>query len=527
MLRLFLLLSVGIAVSTSAQSVTSFTLVNADTDTDIATLSDADTIVLSQQPTTNLSIRANTSGTVGSVQFDFAGSTNYRTEGVAPYALGGDTNGNYAPVPELKIAGTYTLTATASSNKRTRVSRRQPASLSITFTVVTDPGGGGPPSGGPDGDGTVTITGVDNAGAVSTALYQYRPVILSLAGPYGDELLTPNPFLEYRFDVRFTSPSNNVLTVPGYFAADGNAANTSATSGTVWRAHLTPSEPGTWRYDISFFAGPNASISDPMMALGEYDGRYGTFSVGAVPANSPGNYAKGPLRYVGGKYLQFDNGEWFIKGGADSPENLLAFADFDNTSDSNSNNPVKSYATHVADWNAGDPTWGSGLGKGLIGALNYLESEGMNAFSFLPFNAPQGDGKDVWPWLTPTQTLRYDVSKLAQWEVVFSHADRLGLFLHFKTQETENDQYLDGGALQTERRLYYRELIARFGHHMALNWNLGEENTNTTQQLKDFAEYIDALDVYDHPIVVHTYPGQLNSVYGPLMGDPHMTGASI
>ena len=31
-------------------------------------------------------------------------------------------------------------------------------------------------------------------------------------------------------------------------------------------------------------------------------------------------------------------------------------------------------------------------------------------------------------------------------------------------------------------KLYCRELIARFGHNLALNWNLGEENTQTTEQ---------------------------------------------
>ena len=33
-----------------------------------------------------------------------------------------------------------------------------------------------------------------------------------------------------------------------------------------------------------------------------------------------------------------------------------------------------------------------------------------------------------------------------------------------------------------DRKLYYRELIARFGHNLALNWNLGEENTQTTEE---------------------------------------------
>jgi len=42
---------------------------------------------------------------------------------------------------------------------------------------------------------------------------------------------------------------------------------------------------------------------------------------------------------------------------------------------------------------------------------------------------------------------------------------------------------LDSGELGNERKLYYRELIARFGHHVSLE-NLGSENLgpeNTAQ----------------------------------------------
>jgi hypothetical protein len=67
---------------------------------------------------------------------------------------------------------------------------------------------------------------------------------------------------------------------------------------------------------------------------------------------------------------------------------------------------------------------------------------------------------------------RIDVSKTAQWEIVMEHADKMGMFMHFKLQEYENDQLLDDGALGVERILYFRELIARSGHQ-------GEENTNT------------------------------------------------
>jgi hypothetical protein len=38
-----------------------------------------------------------------------------------------------------------------------------------------------------------------------------------------------------------------------------------------------------------------------------------------------------------------------------------------------------------------------------------------------------------------------DVSRLDQWEIVLDHAQKLGLFLHFKTQESENQGLLDGG----------------------------------------------------------------------------------
>ena len=52
--------------------------------------------------------------------------------------------------------------------------------------------------------------------------------------------------------------------------------------------------------------------------------------------------------------------------------------------------------------------------------------------SFLTYNWG-GDGRDVWPFIRGEgRSVHYDVSKLAQWEVVMDHAERLGLFLHIK-----------------------------------------------------------------------------------------------
>ncbi len=68
---------------------------------------------------------------------------------------------------------------------------------------------------------------------------------------------------------------------------------------------------------------------------------------------------------------------------------------------------------------------------------------------------------------------------------------------------------LDNGDTGVERSLYYRELIARFGHHLALNWNLGEENgalgdpnQNTAQRIA-MAQYFYDHDPYHHHIVIH------------------------
>ncbi len=162
--------------------------------------------------------------------------------------------------------------------------------------------------------------------------------------------------------------------VPGYFAADGDAAETSSESGTSWRAHLSPDRPGTWTYRVSFAHGKNAAI-DPKRGepLAPYDGKSGSFEVGPTDRTGRDFRARGRLEYVGKHYLRFaGSGEYFLKAGADAPETLLAYADFDGTTASKKTAPLKTWQPHARDWKPGDPTWKDGKGKGLIGALNYL-----------------------------------------------------------------------------------------------------------------------------------------------------------
>lgn len=383
---------------------------------------------------------------------------------------------------------------------------------------------------------------------ITGELKQWHKVTLTLSGPFAKETdVAPNPFTDYRFDVILTHHSGSPrYVVPGYFAADGHAADTSAASGDKWRAHFSPDKPGRWNYLVQFSKGTLAAVTDSGLPLEPYHGVKGSFSVSPTDKQGRDFRAHGRLMYVGKHHLRFaGSGKYFLKVGADSPEVLLAYADFDGTEPGRRRParqgeaaPVQQlhrYTAHLNDWKPGNPTWKGGLGKGLIGALNYLAEQGANAVSFLTYNAG-GDGDNVWPFVSRDKRLHYDVSKLDQWQIVFDHAQALGLFLHFKTQETENDDLngpgrdyaLDGGELGIERKLYYRELIARFGYLLALNWNLGEENTQTADQQRAMARFFHEHDPWHHPIVIHTYPDWQDRVYTQLLGNrSFLVGASL
>jgi hypothetical protein len=343
------------------------------------------------------------------------------------------------------------------------------------------------------------------AGKVSGELKTWHKVTIDFAGPETGETATPNPFTDYRLDVTFRNGASTYV-VPGYYAADGNAADTGTTAGNVWRVHFSPDKTGRWTYQASFKKGRLVAVEGGGQSAGHCDGATGSFEIEATDKTGRDFRGKGRLEYVGGHYLRFaETGEYFLKQGADAPENLFAYRDFDGDfkSDGRNDKRIKSFRAHLRDWKPGDPTWAGGKGKGLIGAIHYLAGEGMNAFSFLPLNI-EGDDKNVFPYLDYEERFRLDVSRLDQWEIVFEHADRLGMFIHFKTLETENELLLDGGDLGPERKLYYRELIARFAHHLALNWNLGEEiNNATTAQKKAWAQFFHDHDPYRHLIVIH------------------------
>lgn len=380
-----------------------------------------------------------------------------------------------------------------------------------------------------------------------------HPVIHSFQGPQTSEKATPNPFTNYRLLVTYTHDETKYV-VRGFYAADGNAAESGADSGNVWRVRFAPDRVGKWTYEASLRTGSQIAINDDADAGQpiEIDNAKGSFEVVANPvineANAPESLDfrnRGQLTVDGGYFRFGTDGKHWLKAGADSPENFLAYVGFDGTyrtsdkardGESKPSESLHRFPTHEQDWTEDDPSWQGGKGKSLIGAINYLSSTGMNVIYFLTNNI-KGDGHDVWPYESPDDFTRFDCSKLDQWEIVFDHMQRKGILMHVVTQETENEKMLDDGDTGDLRKLYYRELIARFAHHPALVWNLGEENGpadfspdgQNAKQQKAMSDYLKQSDPYHHPVVIHTHSTLKGKeeVLTPLLGHKPLDGLSF
>lgn len=183
-------------------------------------------------------------------------------------------------------------------------------------------------------------------------LKQWHRVTLNFDGPASSEDATPNPFLDYRLQVTFTH-KDQTFSVPGYFAADGEAAETSGTAGNKWRVHFMPETAGKWEFEASFRTGKEVAISADASAgkATSFDGTRGSFTIVRSDKAAPDMRGQGKLAYVGKRYLQFqETGQYYLKSGPDSPETFLAFKDFDGTY---SHNPkkqfLKDWAPHLQD----------------------------------------------------------------------------------------------------------------------------------------------------------------------------------
>jgi hypothetical protein len=300
---------------------------------------------------------------------------------------------------------------------------------------------------------------------------KWAKIEIDFDGPTADGTSdTNNPFA-VTVHVTFDGPNGATMTVPAFFAGDGDGGQ----SGSVWRVRFSADRVGSWGF---------ATMSTDDAAL---DGYHGSFEVIDIDGSEPGCYRLGRLSHVDDRYyLQFAEGPFWLKGGADDPENFLG-APF------------------------GDGTMAFKQAK-----IDYLASKGVNAQYLMTHNL-EGDLRDSWPWLGATEAEAktnhrlFDVGKLREWEELFVYMQERGVVPHVVLED-------DSAWTGYDHDLYYRELVARFAHHPALIWNLGEEfNENySTAEVRGFAAQLSATDAYDHPVTVH---GTGVGTWDPLFGE--------
>ena len=96
---------------------------------------------------------------------------------------------------------------------------------------------------------------------IAGELKQWHTVTLTFDGPETSEQDPINPFLDYRLDVTFSN-GNEEIVIPGFYAADGNAGETSADKGNKWAVRFAPNKTGKWTYKTSFVKGKNIAVAD-------------------------------------------------------------------------------------------------------------------------------------------------------------------------------------------------------------------------------------------------------------------------
>lgn len=387
--------------------ITKLTLVDVDNDVDLSVLYDAspanpddavdvDVVVDVSASSGTLSVRADASLGSESVMFDYDGLAGFTYDNNEPYLLGFGQRNIFQEdgAPTLSRNGPHTVSATPYTRNNGRGDSGPTINVNFTIeggipvTCDDDDDDHDNPSGQASTDVPPYVS--SSEGTLNGELRLWHKITIGFRGPRTCERnQTLNPFTDYRLDVIFspeddqahdgneTSVSENgsdggilQITVPGYYAADGNAANTRASSGDVWLVHFAPDRVGTWTWSVSFTQGTNvAQEGTGGVSGGYFDGRTGSFQVQDTDkaGSSRDHRGMGRLRYVNEHHLRFaGTGEWFLKAGADSPENMLAFEDFDNTPDIGGRR--KSWSPHQIDHRSGqDPTWANGNGTELVG----------------------------------------------------------------------------------------------------------------------------------------------------------------
>lgn len=141
-----------------------------------------------------------------------------------------------------------------------------------------------------------------------SSVARWHKLELSFEGPPSASAGEVNPFA-IRFDVHFSGPEGTEYRVPGFYDGNGRGGR----DGSAWKIRFAPDRNGEWTW--------RTVSSEPLL-----NGKAGQFVVTDPPAGAPELYRLGRLEYAGARYLKFREGGYWLKAGADEPENLLGDA---------------------------------------------------------------------------------------------------------------------------------------------------------------------------------------------------------
>ncbi len=289
--------------------------------------------------------------------------------------------------------------------------------------------------------------------AALRSFHRWGKIELTFRGPALRGCGEPNPFA-IPFDVMFTGPEGRTHLVPGFYDGDGKGG----LDGDVWKVRFSADRNGVWSWHTQ----------SPEPSLNALSGR---IAVVDPPPEAPEFYRWGRLEYVGQRYLKFREGGYWIKAGADEPENLLGGA--------------------------------FGAGEAKKRQIDYLASAGVNSVYIVTHNI-DGDAQDTWPWLGDTQEEakanheRFDVARLERWRDLFEYIPAKGVALHVVLED-------DSSWTGYDATRYYREMVARFGYLPAVCFNFCEEynERHTLGEALDRMELLATIDPYNHPRAIH------------------------
>jgi hypothetical protein len=443
----------GLAWPAAAQTVNSFTVVNADTDQDIATFTNGTgSVSIANAPRIN--VRANVSSASRVV---FSGNAGSRTEDQAPFALAGDKDGDYyAWSPKV---GSYTITATPYSGTKAGPAK------TLKLTVTAD---SGPPSTGP----SVLSFTVVNADTGADIVTNASSASVSLAS-------TPRISVRVNADkaksVLIQEGSSSLIESVEPFSLLGDS-----------NGKYEPWSPAAGSYTIT--ATPYAGLSATGTA-----GKKANFNLSVTAGNpSPGGSGKLMVDPNNPRFFVYDrdsNGDGqrdvAYLAGSGGPEGFL-YEDPDRQQD-------------------------------IVRRLSRSPSLNTpaNGIYFHATRAFGGDGADFeTPFVNNNPKSGIDANKLNRWRTVLEQLDNAGVILWFNLLD---DNALPFGCnFNDDYRNYVTTIVNRFKDLKHIVWVMQEEYrfskiscsaSQSDNRAKNMAAAARAADPV-HPIAVHHLNGQ-------------------